>query len=82
MEEILIRLLSSEKEEREEGMAGSGRICSSTLSDQAPGTKRGVSNSSVLSLAVALSFSEFVLRKEPVSRAADRVEATSSFTVS
>lgn len=77
-----MRLLSSENEEREEGMAGSGRICSSTLSDQAPGTKRGVSNSSVLSLAVALSFSEFVLRKEPVSRAPDRGGATSSFTVS
>lgn len=76
-----MRLLSSDKEEREDGMAGSGRVCSSTLSDQAPGTKRGVSKSSVLSLAAAASFKDFVLRKGRFSMAPDLMEAASSLGV-
>lgn len=81
MDDILMRLLSSENEEREDGIAGSGRVCSSTLSDEAPGTNRGVSKSSVLLLAAAASFKELALRKEPVSIALDLVEAASSLTV-
>lgn len=67
MDEILIRLVSSEMDEREDGMAGSGRMCSSGLSKKAPGTKRGVLKSSVPSW------------KEPVSGAADEMEAASSW---
>lgn len=78
-----MRLVSSENEEREVGMAGSGSVCSSTLSEQAPGTKRGVSNSSVPSLAAAMSFKEpRVLQKEPVSRPPDAMETASSLAVS
>lgn len=79
---MLIRLASfSENEEREDGMAGSGRACSSTFSGKAPGPKRGVSNSSEASLAAIASFEELALREEPCSAARDRIEAASSVEV-
>lgn len=70
---MLIRLMSfSENEEREEGMAGSGRTCSSTFSGKVPGPKRGVSKSEELSPAATASCKGFELRKEPDSPARDR----------
>lgn len=78
-----MRLMSfSEKEEREGGMAGSGRDCSSTFSGKEPGPKRGVSKSKAASSVATTSFKELELRKEPWSGAREQVEAESSFEAS
>lgn len=80
---MLIRFVSfSEKEEREEGMAGSGSTCSSTFSGKGPGPKRGVSKSEEASPVARTSFRELELRREPWSAARDRMEAESSFQAS
>lgn len=78
-----MRFLSvSEKDERDEGMLGPGGSRSWTLSVKAPGAIRGVSSSSVPSLATATSIKELAPDRVADSSPRDLREAASSLRTS